>query len=188
VAVKVQYAHLQKQAVGDIKVLRAFTDLGAYLFKDFQYQWLAEEVESNLPQELDFLLEIRSAERARELLKDMQFIKIPTNYPQFSSRQVITMEFIDGIQISDTRRLRAECFDLALISSTISKAFCQLIFIDGFIHSDPHSGNLLVRRSKVGLLEVVLLDHGLYKTLDQFTRLSYAKLWKGLILRVSRSH
>jgi aarF domain-containing kinase len=57
-----------------------------------------------------------------------------------------------------------------------------MIFIDGFVHADPHQGNLLIRkRGDDGDTEVILLDHGLYKTLDESTRLAYARLWRAII-------
>ena len=57
-----------------------------------------------------------------------------------------------------------------------------MIFIEGFIHADPHSGNILARR-KVGTKdepEIILLDHGIYQTLDPYTLKQYCRLWMGI--------
>ena len=57
-----------------------------------------------------------------------------------------------------------------------------MIFKDGFVHADPHPGNLLVRKSKqTGELQLVLLDHGVYVELEENTRLSYVELWRSVL-------
>ena len=62
-------------------------------------------------------------------------------------------------------------------------AFSSMIFQHGFVHVDPHQGNLYIRKAKgsKNQAEVILLDHGFYKELDDETRLSYSKLWRGII-------
>jgi len=55
-----------------------------------------------------------------------------------------------------------------------------LIFKHGFVHADPHPGNIHVR-SFNGHPQIVLLDHGVYSELDDHTRLSYTKLWRGIL-------
>lgn len=60
-----------------------------------------------------------------------------------------------------------------------------MIFEKGFVHSDPHPGNMFVRKKKNAKndndLELVILDHGLYTNLTEETRLSYTKLWRGIL-------
>nr|KAF6482926.1 aarF domain containing kinase 1 [Rousettus aegyptiacus] len=60
--------------------------------------------------------------------------------------------------------------------------YSEMIFINGFVHCDPHPGNVLVRkRPDTGKAEVVLLDHGLYQVLTEEFRLDYCHLWQSLI-------
>jgi aarF domain-containing kinase len=74
---------------------------------------------------------------------------------------------------------------LKRLSSLISESFIYMIFEKGFVHSDPHPGNLFVRRKTMADgsedLELVILDHGLYTHLPPETRLSYTKLWRGIL-------
>lgn len=56
-----------------------------------------------------------------------------------------------------------------------------MIFKAGFVHSDPHPGNLFIRKDDQGNLELVLLDHGIYVELSEVTRLAYTKLWRGIL-------
>jgi aarF domain-containing kinase len=56
-----------------------------------------------------------------------------------------------------------------------------MTFKEGFVHSDPHPGNLFVRKNKHGECELIILDHGIYTEMDDKTRLSYTKLWRGIL-------
>mmetsp|Transcript_35592 Transcript_35592/g.92799 ORF Transcript_35592/g.92799 Transcript_35592/m.92799 type:complete len:224 (+) Transcript_35592:910-1581(+) len=58
-----------------------------------------------------------------------------------------------------------------------------MTFSFGFVHADPHPGNLLVRKSTSGSAELVLLDHGLYRCLSDELRLLYCYLWQAMFLR-----
>ena len=55
------------------------------------------------------------------------------------------------------------------------------MFLSGFIHCDPHQSNVLLR-AKNGKPEVVLVDHGLYKQVDDTFRIKYAELWRSLMM------
>ena len=77
------------------------------------------------------------------------------------------------------------------LNKLISNSFIQMIYKDGFVHADPHPGNLFIRKKttshvkqnggKVGDLELVILDHGIYTTLSDDTRHNYVKLWRGIL-------
>jgi aarF domain-containing kinase len=68
------------------------------------------------------------------------------------------------------------------IGRTFSKVIIKMIHQYGFVHADPHSGNLLVRKLSSGRDQLVLLDHGLCQRLDEATRNQYNWFWLGLIL------
>ena len=57
----------------------------------------------------------------------------------------------------------------------------HMIFKEGFIHADPHPGNMFVRKLPDGDCQLVLLDHGIYTELPNEVRLSYTKLWRGIL-------
>ncbi|KAK1648976.1 hypothetical protein QYE76_066781 [Lolium multiflorum] len=57
-----------------------------------------------------------------------------------------------------------------------------MIFVHGFVHGDPHPGNILVSPQGQGRFSLVFIDHGIYKELDPKFRVDYCKLWKALIL------
>ncbi|CAB0007786.1 unnamed protein product, partial [Nesidiocoris tenuis] len=49
------------------------------------------------------------------------------------------------------------------VSDKLGKLYSEMIFRKGYVHSDPHPGNILVRKTPSGTAEIVLLDHGLYQ-------------------------
>ena len=74
----------------------------------------------------------------------------------------MTMEFIDGVKINDLAGLKTLGMDPRELSSIVCEVFSAMIFSHGFVHCDPHPGNLLARRSPdgSGAVQLVLLDHG----------------------------
>ncbi|XP_009426480.1 aarF domain-containing protein kinase 1 isoform X2 [Pan troglodytes] len=73
-------------------------------------------------------------------------------------------------------------FDFLKISRHLGKMYSEMIFVNGFVHCDPHPGNVLVRKHPgTGKAEIVLLDHGLYQVLTEEFRLNYCHLWQSLI-------
>ena len=103
-----------------------------------------------------------------------------------AAQRVLTMDFEEGVYVTETDTIRNRWhLNTADISSLVSKVFCeQMAFGHGFVHCDPHEGNILVRPhpSKKGKPTVVLLDHGLYRDLGPEFRMSYCRLWRGLVM------
>lgn len=72
------------------------------------------------------------------------------------------MEFLEGGQVNDLDYINANKIDPFEISDKLGKLYSHMIFINGFVHSDPHPGNILVRKADDGSCNIILLDHGLY--------------------------
>lgn len=72
------------------------------------------------------------------------------------------------------------------VSKEMARTFSQMIYKDGFLHCDPHPGNVMIRPTPTGSpshrnFEIILLDHGLYRELSPEFRLDYARLWTAVI-------
>ena len=63
----------------------------------------------------------------------------------------------------------------------VSNVFNELIFKHGFVHADPHPGNVHVRKGKDGETQLILLDHGVYTELEPEVRMAYTTLWRGIL-------
>ncbi len=95
------------------------------------------------------------------------------------------MSFEEGIPVSHVKEMHSKGINLKKLSSLISETFIYMIYEKGFVHSDPHPGNMFVRKRKGAKsgddIELVILDHGIYTALPTETRLSYSKLWRGIL-------
>jgi len=148
-----------------------------------EFSWILPEFKQAMAQELDFLNEGYNAERTRFNFRNESYIKIPEIYWDLTGTKVLTMEFIHGIKINDVEKLKNENFDTIEVADKLIKCFSQQIFIDGWIHADPHPGNLLVRRNQNQETQIVILDHGLYSLFPSKMRLRFCKLFKAIIMR-----
>ena len=89
------------------------------------------------------------------------------------------------LQVTNVSDLERLGFDPVKGAAAVSSAFGEMTFVHGFIHCDPHPGNLMVRPMPDGSPgpQVVILDHGMYRRRQPDFRVSYCRLWQALILR-----
>ncbi|XP_064514900.1 aarF domain-containing protein kinase 1 isoform X2 [Pseudopipra pipra] len=152
------------------------------IFPDFEFMWLVEEAKKNLPLELDFLHEGRNAEKVAYMLKNFDFLKVPRIYWELSTRRVLLMEFMEGGQVNDRAYMERNGINVNEISRNLGKLYSEMIFVNGFVHCDPHPGNVLVKKCPTsGKAHIILLDHGLYQVLSESFRMDYCRLWQALI-------
>lgn len=184
VAVKVQYPGLEPLIRSDLSTIRLLSRFLRYNFPFFNMDWAVTQFRRNLDQELDFLHELQNAQRTSAMFAKDDRIKVPTMFENVCTKRILVMEYIDGCRIDDKRKITDEGINADTVAKTVIEAFAKMIFIDGFVHCDPHAGNILVRKAGTNVgFEVCLLDHGLYRELDDDFRRGYCQLWKGLILR-----
>lgn len=181
VVVKVQHRLIKAQVPGDLNIVQIAVDLGCALFPEFKYQWLAEAFKRDLPRELDYHIEAANAERCRQMFQHDARVSVPKIYGEYTRDRVLVMSYENGTPVTHVKKMREQGIDLKELSNLISESFNHMIFREGFVHSDPHPGNLFARKTPAGKLELVLLDHGIYTELSQECRLAYVKLWRGIL-------
>ena len=95
-------------------------------------------------------------------------MKVPQiNWP-LTRKRILTAEWIEGVKVDDGPGLRfLGLGDLADLDEKLIRIFSRQLFRTGFVHGDPHPGNVHVRKGKDGKAEIVLLDHGLYQEYDK---------------------
>lgn len=186
VAVKVQHPYVLGNSRVDIKTMEIMVKIMSFIFPEFQMQWLVDESKKNLPIELDFVCEGRNAEQAAIMFKTYPWLKVPKIYWEYSTSRVLVMDYVQGGQVNDLEYIRANKIDPMDVSEKLGLLYSRMIFIDGFVHSDPHPGNILLHKNEKNETEVMLLDHGLYANLSNKFRYEYSKLWLS-ILSVDRS-
>lgn len=185
VAVKIQKPVIQKQNWWD---LMAYINVNRLLQWSFQIplMWTAETIMWNFMKEIDFRVEAENSMRAKAMLEaDHPDIYVPHVFSHLSSRRVLVTEWIDAVKLSQKKEVMAQYNPKQLLTSVL-EAFGDMIFTHGFVHSDPHPANLLVRPNKNPRnkkpYQVVLLDFGLCARETDHFRLTYGLFFKSVLM------
>ncbi len=155
-AVKVQYPGIEARVNADLRNLMFVLKILAWLERDFDFRVVAREMLKYVPMELDFVNEGRNSERIARNFAARADVRIPAVYWEFTSRRVLTMEFMDGVKITE---LDGTTINRHAVAQKLVEIYCEQILRDGFFQADPHPGNILVQPGP----RLVLLDFGLAK-------------------------
>jgi len=183
VAVKVQHKYVKKHSFIDIWSCDLMVRGVKVIFPQFSFMWLANEMKINMPLELDFTQEARNAEKVTRIFRDFEWLKVPEIFWEHTTPRVLVMEYCTGCHINDVQSLRRQNVDVYDVSNKIGQMYSKMIFDDGYVHCDPHPGNVLVSRQPGGATQIVLLDHGLYTQLSNKFRYDYSDFWLAIINR-----
>jgi ubiquinone biosynthesis protein len=104
VAVKVQYPGIEKIVHWDLQVIDLLTRIWAKLETVIDFRPVAQEMQRNAPEEVNFIHEGRAAEGIAATLASRDDVVVPSIYWTHTSRRVLTMDYIDGIKINNVPR------------------------------------------------------------------------------------
>ncbi|CAK7565462.1 MAG: hypothetical protein SEPTF4163_003379 [Sporothrix epigloea] len=199
VAVKVQHPSLAQWAPLDM-ALTAFTfSTLKRFFPEYDLEWLSSEMALSLPQELDFALEGKNAQRTKAHFSAIPQLPLIVPDVIWGQERILVMAREVGHRLDDLTYLDANGIDRDEVSAALAHIFNEMIFGDGApLHCDPHGGNLAVRaRPTPGNLltrwlrrlpwrshhnfDIILYDHGLYRDIPLDLRRSYAKMWLAVL-------
>ncbi|XP_055351368.1 uncharacterized aarF domain-containing protein kinase 5-like isoform X2 [Paramacrobiotus metropolitanus] len=183
VAVKCQYLDLRDRYDGDIRTVEMVFNVLHWLFPQFMGHWIFGEVKGTLAMELDFVNEGRNSEKCARDLSHLPFLYVPKVLWQLTSDRVLTTEFIDhAAKITEVDKIRKMGLSVADVNKNFLTIFGEQVFRSGFVHADPHPGNIFIRPDKSGHAQIVLLDHGLYETIPEDVRISICHIFKATVL------
>ena len=123
---------------------------------------IVKEFARTIRREMDFAREGRTIEKFAENFAGDPTLHFPKVHWAQTARGVLTMEFIDGIKVSDTAALAAAGLDRRLIARRGADAFLKMVLTHGFFHGDPHPGNVFILPDNI----ICLLDYGMVGRLD----------------------
>ncbi|KAI0338382.1 ABC1-domain-containing protein [Trametopsis cervina] len=199
VAVKVQKPSVSKQVEWDLGAFRIVMWLYENYLFDMPAYFLVDFISDHLRGELDFELEARNAMQTAEFIKSeprlADKVYVPKVYPGLTMKKVLVAEWIDGVRLSNKAGVMSLMGEgdspipsplrggTKWIMDTMIQLFSAQIFSFGWVHCDPHPGNVLVRPhpTKPRQPQFVLLDHGLYVRVTESFRQQYATLWRALM-------
>jgi ubiquinone biosynthesis protein len=149
---------------------------------------VVDELARSVRMEMDFRLEAAAAsEFAENLVRDPE-LRAPKVDWDRTTREVLTMEWIDGTPLSDPTRLAELGYDATKLARTLIQSFLRHALRDGFFHADMHQGNFFVDESG----RIVAVDFGIMGRLGRRERRFLAEILYGFIrrdyLRVAEVH
>lgn len=140
---------------------------------------LVKEFRRAINRELDFTSEGRTTDRFILNFANDSNVKIPKVFWSFTGKTVLTLEYLEGIKISDLKTLNELGYNQQKIARNGADNFLKQVFIHGLFHADPHPGNLKVLPNNV----IGILDFGMVGRLDEDTKFQLTELLLSILRR-----
>ncbi|RZQ55534.1 ubiquinone biosynthesis regulatory protein kinase UbiB [Pseudidiomarina tainanensis] len=128
---------------------------------------VVKEYRKTLLDELDLLREAGNAIQLKRNFENSPLLYIPTVYSDFSRHNVMVMERIDGIPVSDVDTLMAMGVNMKILAERGVEVFFTQVFRDSFFHADMHPGNIFVSRENPDNPSYLGIDFGIVGTLNR---------------------
>lgn len=180
VAVKVQRPGIDRLMAKDLEILMEVahvlerrTEWG----KLYRISEIIDELGQATLNEVDFSREARNADIFYRNFNKQEHVIIPRVFWDYSTRRILTLEYLQGIKISDSIGLKKENYDVKKIVAHLIDALFRQVFEYGFFHADPHPGNVAVAGGEA----IIFYDFGQVGVLDQVTREKAMDLLVGMI-------
>jgi predicted unusual protein kinase regulating ubiquinone biosynthesis (AarF/ABC1/UbiB family) len=179
VCVKVQHVNVDEVVRLDLITMRRIIRIVQWFVPVQGLEAFYPQIRELLKQELDFALEAEHIESIAKNFTSDPLVVFPTPIHHLSTTRVLTTMFLDGRKLSDTAGLDAMGIDKKDVARRLVRAYCQMIFVDGVYHADPHPGNILVRSDGA----LVLLDFGAIAELSPEMREGIPEFLEGALRR-----
>ncbi len=135
-----------------VKLISTYSEIGSKL----NLKQAVSTFEKSLLEEISLVNERNNIHQFALNFKNNKETYVPKIYDEFCNNNVLCIEFIDGIKVTDTASLQKHGIDPVTVSETGLQLFVSQILDYGFFHADPHAGNILVKKDG----KVVFIDFG----------------------------
>ncbi|MFM9875732.1 MAG: ABC1 kinase family protein [Nitrosarchaeum sp.] len=179
IVVKVKRPGIEKVVKEDLKVLKKILPM-ALRFVDPNLRLSAKAMLSQfietIYEEMDYTIESSNLKQIKKDMKKNNVI-IPTVFDDYSSKNVLTMEYIPGIKITNVELLDKRGIDRQKLVIDVHKVFFTMLLRHSLFHADPHPGNISVTDDG----KIILYDYGMVGRIDNETRLRLIRLYLALV-------
>lgn len=169
VAVKVLRPNLLPVIEQDLALLRFGAGWVERLFADgkrLKPREVVAEFDKYLHDELDLMREAANASQLGRNFQNSTMLIVPKVYYDYCSRDVLTIEWMDGTPVADIAALKAKGIDLHQLARYGVEIFFTQVFRNGFFHADMHPGNILVADDG----RYIALDFGIVGSLTDYDK------------------
>ena len=180
IVVKVKRPGIEKIVEEDIKVLKKILPL-ALRFVDPNLRFSAKAMLSQfietIHEEMDYRNESENLKKIKHNMEKSKKVVIPSVYDEYSSKNVLTLEYLPGIKITNIQALDEKGIDRQKLVVDLHKVFFTMLLRHSIFHADPHPGNISVTNDG----KLILYDYGMVGRLDNETRLRLVRLYLALV-------
>jgi predicted unusual protein kinase regulating ubiquinone biosynthesis (AarF/ABC1/UbiB family) len=163
VVVKVQRPGIVKQIADDFEVLgqiAEFFDSHTEIGKRRRFAATLEEFRISINNELNYEREAQNLITIGQNLVDFPHVHIPQPIPDYSTRRVLTMDYVEGTKITKVSRVALVEMSGAALADELFRAYLTQVLVDGLFHADPHPGNVFITSDgRVALLDLGMVGH-----------------------------
>ena len=179
VALKVQHRDIDQIVRLDLRTIRRIMAIVQWFVPVQGLDAYYHQIKELLSEELDFVLEADHIERISKNFANDPRVVFPKPVRELSTRRVLATTWVDGVKVSDVGALSKLGVDKRDVAQRLVRLYCQMIFVDGVYHADPHPGNVLVQKDGA----IVLLDFGAVAELSPQMRQGIPEFLEGVLRR-----
>jgi len=180
VIVKVKRPGIEKVVEKDLKVLMKIIPF-AMKFVDpnlrFSIIPIMKQFVESMHEELDYTKESDNLKAIKKNMEPYENVVIPEVHDDYSTKNIITMEYIPGIKVTDIQSLDEKGIDRQKLVIDVHKVFFTMLLKHSIFHADPHPGNISVKDDGT----LILYDFGMIGRINDETRIKLVRLYLGLI-------
>ena len=182
VAIKIQRPKIGKIIYSDFRavrivlsMLKRFTKLEESMDLSLFYR----EFVKIIGDELNFELELENGLYFRDKYEGFPGIEIPFYYPEYSTKKVLIMQWMEGKRVTDLEFLEKNHIDVYKISNVLLEVFLGQLLQEGKFHADPHPGNIMVKADGT----IVLIDFGMVGVIKKKDAMHIRDIVVGIMLK-----
>ena len=175
VAIKVQRPDIEQTVRNDLEILHRLASLAESRMnwaRQYQVKDMIDEFSRAILEELDYTIEARNTERLGKQFADDGTVYIPEIYWEATTKNVLTMEYIEGIRINDFDSIEALGYSRTTLAERVTNAVFHQILIEGFFHGDPHPGNINVLPGET----IAFMDFGMVGKMTKEMKVNFGTL------------
>ena len=180
VAIKVKRPGIEKVVAKDLKVLKKILPL-ALRFVDPNLRYSAKAMLSQfietIHEEMDYTIESKNLKKIKKDMEKNTKIIVPSVFDDFSSKNVLTMEYLPGIKVTNVQALDEKGIDREQLVIDVHKVFFTMLLKHSIFHADPHPGNISVTDDG----KLILYDYGMVGRMNNETRFKLIRLYLALV-------
>jgi ubiquinone biosynthesis protein len=163
VAVKVQRPGIRQVIMDDLEAfaeVARFIDDHTEMGRRYGAADMLDEFSESLLRELDYSREARNLATFKANMREYERMVVPAPIMDYTTSRVLTMEYIDGVKITELPPVRMIELDGAALGDTLFDAYLKQILVDGIFHADPHPGNVfLTEDDRIALIDLGMVGY-----------------------------